>query len=100
MQITLSNISQNKFEHIQMAHCENGVVTSLLRYHGLDFMTEPLAFGIGAGLFYIHMPFLKINHGPAISFRIMPGFVFRDTCKALGVKIKRKKFRNPATAQA
>ena len=99
MEATLMNTSTNKFNHIQTAHCENGVVTSLLRYHGLDFMTEPLAFGIGAGLFYIHLPFLQINHGPAISFRIMPGNVFRDTCKALGVKIKNKKFRKPEAAK-
>jgi len=99
MEKILMDTSKNKFAHIQTAHCENGVVTSLLRYHGLDFMTEPLAFGIGAGLFYIHLPFLKINHGPAISFRIMPGAIFKETCKSLGVKVKRKKFRRPKAAQ-
>ena len=38
------------FEHRQSAHCENGVVSNLLRFHGLDF-DEPMVFGIGAGLF-------------------------------------------------
>ncbi len=83
-----------KFQHIQTAHCENGATTSLLRYHGLDFMTEPLAFGIGSGIFYIHIPFLMINNGPAISYRSMPGWIFSRTCRALGVKVIRKKFRN------
>ncbi|HRG52913.1 MAG TPA: BtrH N-terminal domain-containing protein, partial [Bacteroidia bacterium] len=64
---------EKEFKHIQTAHCENGVATSLLKYHGLGFMTEPLAFGIGSGLFYLHIPFLSINNGPAITYRSMPG---------------------------
>lgn len=88
------------FNHVQTAHCENGVVTSLLRYHGLDFMSEPLAFGLGVGLFYIHLPFLKINNGPAIAFRTMPGDIFKRTCRSLGIKVARKKFRNTAAAEA
>ena len=42
-------------EHYQSAHCENGVVTSLMRNKGLDFMNEPLAFGLGSGIFYVHL---------------------------------------------
>jgi hypothetical protein len=90
----------NAFRHIQAAHCENGVTTVLLRHHGLDFMTEPLAFGMGSGLFYIQIPFITVNNGPAISFRTMPGAIFKRTCKSLGVEITRKKFSNPAAAEA
>ncbi len=89
----------NNLEHLQTAHCENGVVTSLLKHHGLDFMNEPLTFGIGAGLFYVHVPFLKINNGPAVAFRIMPGNIFKETCKSLGVKMTRRKFSDPKEAQ-
>lgn len=85
---------EKTFNHIQSAHCENGVTTSLLRYHGVDFMTEPLAFGLGSGLFYIHIPFLNFNNGPAISFRTMPGAIFKRTCDALGVKVERQKFKS------
>jgi len=88
-----------EFHHVHAAHCENGVTTALLRYHGLDFMTEPLAFGMGSGLFYIQIPFLTINNGPAISFRTMPGAIFKRTCKALGVEVTRNKFSDPAKAQ-
>lgn len=87
------------FTHLQTAHCENGVTTSLLRYHGLEFMTEPLAFGMGSGLFYIQIPFLTVNNGPAISFRTMPGAIFKRTCDSLGVSIKHKKFRSQESAQ-
>lgn len=87
------------FNHIQTAHCENGVATSLLRHQGLDFMSEPLVFGLGVGLFYIHIPWMKINHGPAISFRTMPGEIFKRASRSLGVKVARKKFRNTESAQ-
>lgn len=87
------------FNHIQTAHCENGVTVALLKHNGLDFLTEPLAFGIGSGLFYIHIPFLKINNGPAIAFRTMPGAIFNRTCKALQINITRKKFKNVNDAQ-
>jgi len=89
-----------EFHHVHAAHCENGVTTALLRYHGLDFMTEPLAFGMGSGLFYIQIPFLTINNGPAISFRTMPGAIFKRTCRALGVEVTRNKFSDPAKAQS
>jgi len=81
-----------EFNHLQAAHCENGVTTSLLRHNGVEKITEPLAFGIGSGLFYIYIPFMKINHGPAISFRTQPGLIFKRTCKALEIPVYRKKF--------
>ena len=87
------------FKHLQAAHCENGVTTSLLQHYGVDFITEPLAFGIGSGLFYIHIPFLKVNNGPAISYRTMPGAIFKRTCNALGIKLKRKKFNSKGAAE-
>jgi Domain of unknown function (DUF4872)/Butirosin biosynthesis protein H, N-terminal len=87
------------FEHIQAAHCENGVTTSLLRYNGIDRITEPLAFGIGSGLFFIYVPFLKLNKGPAFAFRTMPGLIFKRTCKSLGIPIIRRKFRSKEEAE-
>jgi hypothetical protein len=87
------------FEHIQAAHCENGVTTSLLRYNGIDRITEPLAFGIGSGLFFIYVPFLKLNKGPAFAFRTMPGLIFKRTCRSLGIPIIRRKFRSKEEAE-
>lgn len=87
------------FKHVQSAHCENGVTTNLLSHSGITQITEPLAFGIGSGIFYIHIPFLKINNGPAISFRSMPGSIFSRTCNALGVKVVRKTFSSREKAQ-
>lgn len=90
---------QLDFNHIQAAHCENGVTTSLLRYTGVQQITEPLAFGIGSGLFFVYIPFLKVNNGPAISFRTMPGMIFKRTCNSLDIPVYRKKFSSPEKAQ-
>jgi hypothetical protein len=86
------------FEHIQSAHCENGVTSNLLKFGGSDKITEPLAFGIGSGLFFIYIPLLKVNNGPAISFRSMPGFIFKRTCQSLNIEVVRKKFSSPQKA--
>jgi hypothetical protein len=88
------------FEHIQAAHCETGVTRNLLRNIGMDKMTEPLTFGIGAGLFFVYIPLLKINSGPAIAFRTMPGDIFKKTCKSLGITVIRKKFNSKEQAKA
>jgi hypothetical protein len=87
------------FEHMQSAHCENGVTTNLLRNIGVSQITEPLAFGIGAGLFFAYIPLLKINNGPAIVFRTLPGLIFKRTCKSLGIEVTRKKFNSREEAQ-
>src|ERR1700761_2228687 len=88
------------YDHFQSAHCENGVTTSLLRHIGVTQITEPLAFGIGAGLFFTYIPFIKINNGPVIAFRVLPGLIFQRTCKALGIQVVRKKFSSREKAEA
>lgn len=87
-----------EFEHKQSAHCENGVVSSLMKFNGYE-ISEPMIFGIGSGLLFCYIPFLKINHGPAITYRVMPGQIFNKFAKRVGVKFKKEKFKNEALAQ-
>ncbi|MEQ3661621.1 MAG: BtrH N-terminal domain-containing protein [Flavobacterium sp.] len=89
---------QTNFTHHQSAHCENGVASNLLKFHGIN-ISEPMVFGIGSGLFYFYLPFLKVNHAPAISYRPMPGSIFNKAAKRLGIKVKRVKFSNNEQAQ-
>jgi len=88
------------FEHRQSAHCESGVTSSLLGKISGNKITEPLAFGIGAGLFFCYIPLIKINNGPAIAFRTFPGLIFKRTCNALGIPVFRKKFSSREKAEA
>jgi len=85
------------FTHHQAAHCENGVASNLLKNLGLN-ISEPMAFGIGSGLFFVYIPFVKVNYAPAISYRPLPGLIFGRLAKRLKLKIKRQKFSNVARA--
>jgi len=85
------------FTHRQSAHCENGVTANLLKYHKFD-IDEAMVFGIGSGLFFAYMPFVKVNNLPVISFRPLPGVIFSRVCKRLNIKFVREKFRNPQKA--
>lgn len=86
-----------EFDHKMAAHCENGVISNLLRFYGID-LSEPMIFGIGSGIFFSYLPFLKYNGIPSTTFRPMPGAIFRNTTKALGIKMHVEKFRNPEKA--
>lgn len=88
---------QLQLAHCQHAHCESGVTTNLLRFHGVD-ISEPLAFGIGAGMFFGHIPFLKVNGTPGTTFRTWPGAIFKRATQRLGIQIQSQKFSNPTQA--
>ena len=90
---------QLDFEHHITAHCENGVASNLLKNKGLP-ISEPMVFGIGSGLFYVYLPFLKVNHAPGLSYRPAPGWIFNRLAKRLGIKIKRQKFSDKRKAQS
>ena len=85
------------FTHKQSAHCESGVVSNLMRFHGMDF-DEPMVFGIGSGLFFSYLPFIRVNGIPVTAYRIWPGQVFKRFADRIGIKIERKKFSNPKDA--
>ena len=86
------------FTHHQTAHCENGVVSNLMKYNGFE-ISEPMVFGIGSGLLFCYIPFLQINHAPAFAYRVMPGQIFKRFAKRVGIKIKKEKFKNPQQAK-
>ena len=88
-----------EFTHHQSAHCENGVISNLMKHNGFD-VSEPLVFGIGSGLLFCYIPLLMVNHAPAITYRAMPGYIFKRFAKRVGIKIKREKFKDPKKAKA
>ena len=89
---------QLDFTHYQSAHCESGVASNLLKDRGLN-LSEPMVFGLGSGIFYVYLPFLKVSNAPGLSYRPMPGWIFGRLAKRLGLKIKRQKFSTPEKAQ-
>lgn len=90
---------QIDFTHKQSAHCENGVVSNLMRHNGFE-VSEPMVFGIGSGLLFSYLPFIKVNYAPVFTYRAMPGLIFNRFAKRVGVKVKREKFSDPKKAKA
>lgn len=87
------------FQHAQSAHCENGAVSNLLRFHNLN-LSEPMIFGIGSGLFFGFIPFVKVNGLPGSSYRILPGWIFKRVTKRLGISMYSRTFRDQDKAMA
>src|SRR5690554_773048 len=74
------------FTHHQSAHCENGVISNLMKHHGFQ-ISEPMAFGIGSGLLFCHIPFLMVNHAPTFTYIALSGIIFISTRLANRLKI-------------
>lgn len=77
--------------HQSAAHCENGAIAALLRYHGIT-LSEPMIFGLASGLWFSHLPFVKMNGMPVTSFRSFPGILFRRITKMFGIKTHTRRF--------
>ena len=90
-------MSKIEYTHSQHAHCESGVTANLLRHQGID-ISEPLAFGIGAGMFFAHIPFVKVSGTPGTTFRTWPGAIFKRVTERLGIKAETQKFSSPEKA--
>jgi hypothetical protein len=87
------------FPHRQTAHCESGVISNLLTYHGLP-LSEAMAFGIGAGLFFAYLPFIRINGLPLTTFRTTPGSIIKRVTKRLGIGMTHSTYKDSERAMA
>ena len=90
---------RNEFKHQHYAHCESGVVTSLLSHQGLS-LTEPMVFGLAGGLTFAYLPFIKLNGMPLLSYRMYPKSIIGGVQRRLGVKFESKIYRNEDEAMA
>ena len=77
--------------HQPAAHCENGAISTLLRYYGIE-LSEPMIFGLASGLFFVHLPFIKMSGMPVTAFRTFPGVFFKRITKLLGIKTATRRF--------
>lgn len=85
------------FLHQQSAHCESGVTSNLLRHNGLN-VSEALAFGIGSGLFFGYLPFVKVNKLPLTTYRTELGGILKKSARRLGYRIRWQRFRDTERA--
>jgi len=88
-----------KFNHSQFAHCESGVVSTLLTHYGLK-ISEPMAFGMTSTLSFVFIPIVKLNNMPLIAYRDLPKNIVKNIEKILGVKVFKKQYKNPLEANS
>ncbi|MDM0115341.1 BtrH N-terminal domain-containing protein [Variovorax sp. J22R133] len=88
-----------KFEHQHAAHCESGVISNMLRHHGVP-MTESLAFGLSSALTFAYFPFIKLSGLPLISFRMPPKAIIKGMLAPLAARFRFETFSSPQAGQA
>lgn len=72
-------------------------MSNLLKFHGLD-ISEPMAFGLGQGLFFAYAPFIRLNKLPLITYRTTPGRLLKQVSQGLGLDIQMYQFRDQTKA--
>lgn len=87
------------FKHTQFAHCESGVVSSLLTHYGLK-ISEPMVFGITSSLEFAYFPIIKLNNLPLIAYRGIPKNIIKKIEKTLGINMHKQQFKNALDANA
>ena len=86
-------------QHQQSAHCETGVVSSMLTHCGLP-MSEPMAFGLASALTFAYIPLVKLSGMPLITYRMPPRSILKGVQKQVGLKMHYQTFRDPAKGMA
>jgi hypothetical protein len=86
------------FEHQQAAHCESGVISSLMRHHGAP-MTEAMAFGLSSALSFAYLPFIKLSGLPLISYRMPPKAIIKGLLAPMAARFRFETFRSAEAGQ-
>ncbi|NPA58866.1 MAG: BtrH N-terminal domain-containing protein [Epsilonproteobacteria bacterium] len=86
------------YQHTHHAHCESGVISSILRHHGLH-LSEPMVFGLANALNFAYIPFVKMGGMPLIAYRSMPKTIIKNIKKNLNLDIKLETFSSKEAGQ-
>ena len=87
------------FAHQHTAHCESGVMSTLLRHYGIDW-DEAMVFGLSAALSFAYIPVVKMAGQPLIAYRMPPKTIIRRSCRQLGVRLHMRRFSDEAAGMA
>ncbi|MDO4696506.1 MAG: BtrH N-terminal domain-containing protein [Neisseria sp.] len=87
------------FPHQHTAHCESGVMSALLRHHGIDW-DEAMVFGLSSALSFAYIPVVKLSGQPLAAYRSLPKSIIKRSCRLLGIRLQMKTFRSEAAGMA
>lgn len=86
-----------ELKHQHTAHCETGVMSTMLSHYGLD-LSEAMALGLSSSIAFAYLPFIKMNGFPLIAYRMPPKSVIKGLKKQLALDIHFEKFSNQKKA--
>ena len=84
----------SEFQHKHAAHCESGVMSSLLSHSGLK-LSEAMVFGLSGAMVFAYLPFIKMGGMPLIAYRMMPKAIIKGLQKNIGIKMTIETFSKP-----
>lgn len=82
------------FVHSHASHCESGVMSALLRHHGLP-LSEAMAFGLASAIGFAYLPCIRVNGLPLIAYRMPPRAIIKGLHRSLGLGMRFETFRQP-----
>jgi hypothetical protein len=80
-----------EFKHQHAAHCESGVLSSLFGHNRVGF-SEAMVFGIGNGLSFAYLPFLRMGNMPVVSYRTFPGTLLKAIPQKTGAVFFKRRY--------
>ena len=87
------------YKHQHTAHCESGVMSTLLKNQGLE-ISEPMVVGLSSSLAFAYIPLIKLNGLPLIAYRMPPKSMIKGMQKRLGLDMQYSRFSNPEQGMA
>ena len=67
----------DNFPNPRRKHCETGTFLNMLEYYGYQ-ISEPMAFGIGSGIYFTYSPFLRMRGVVLPMLRIRPASIVKN----------------------
>ena len=74
-------------------HCETGVLVNMLEYYGYN-ISEPMAFGIGGGMYFLYFPWMKLYGFVLPVLRSKPTNIMRHFTKRMNIGYHEKSYGN------
>lgn len=81
------------FPNQRRMHCETGTLVNLMEYYGFK-ISEPMAFGIGSGLYFMYFPWLKVQDFILVVMRTRPTAIIRSFAKRMHLGFHEQSFGN------
>jgi hypothetical protein len=92
--MTDTSIKTIPYTHKIGSHCESGSMRNVLNHAGID-ISEPMVFGLGSGVSFYYLFFVKGPSGfPMVALRTPPGAIVKNIARNLGYRFYRKSFRS------